>query len=88
MRLPFYQGALAYRAMSEAEDNEDEPEPGTVEVRGRSRVKDQEINHNTAALRAAAKAVGDDPSEAKVVPLSILMGENPGLGEYTTVKKQ
>lgn len=81
-RLVHYQGSVQAMVMAEVE-----PE-GKSQSQGRapSRYAGEEINHNTAAAKMAAKAAGIPEEEVRVVPLSSFMGMAGDMMEYTQVK--
>lgn len=76
-RTFYYQGTMAFRAMEESED-QDQPRGGYT--------AEQEINHNTAAAKAAGKGL-KDPT-VTYVPLSTLMQAAGSDGAYTRVESE
>jgi hypothetical protein len=69
-RTFYYQGTMAYRAMEEHEDQDP----------SRGRYAEQQIDHNTAAAKAAGKGLKDQ--EVTYVPLSTLMNMAGADGSY------
>ena len=73
-RTFYYQGTMAYRAMEENEENQDQPQ---------GRYAEQQVDHNTAAAKAAGKGLKEGDREVTYVPLSMFMNTVGGDGAYT-----
>jgi hypothetical protein len=83
MRVFFYQGAMTFRATEQSE----EAQPGVGRQAMDTLGSGQQVNHNTAAAKAAARAAGlKGDQEVQMVPLSSLMGAAGGLGSFSQVK--